>query len=133
MNRNNKAGFTLVELMIGVVAFCLCVTIIIAAAGVVVGNSDGKRVGTITKFSHKGLFVKSYEGELNMGGFRNRTDSEGKHSVVGNVWEFSCSNPEVANKLDNLLGKQVVIQYHQSFKGFKMDTSYDVVSVEEVK
>jgi prepilin-type N-terminal cleavage/methylation domain-containing protein len=133
MNRNNKAGFTLVELMIGVVAFCLCVTIIIAAAGVVVGNSDGKRVGTITKFSHKGLFVKSYEGELNLGGFRNRTDSEGKHSVVGNVWEFSCSNPEVANKLDNLLGKQVVIQYHQSFKGFKMDTSYDVVSVEEVK
>jgi len=133
MKRNNKAGFTLIELMISVVAFCLCVTIIIAAAGVVVGKSDGKRVGTITKFSHKGLFVKSYEGELNLGGVRNHSDSEGRQSVVANVWEFSCSNPEVAKKLDNLLGKQVVIQYHQSFKGFKMDTSYDVVSVEEVK
>jgi hypothetical protein len=133
MKRNNKAGFTFIELMIGVVAFCLCVVMIIAAAGVVVGNSDGKRVGTITKFSHKGLFVKSYEGELNMGGVRNHSDSEGRQSVVANVWEFSCSNAEVAKKLDNLLGKQVVIQYHQSFKGFKMDTSYDVVSVEEVK
>ena len=133
MKRNNKAGFTLVELMISVVIFFIVISTIIGISGIIIGKSDGKRVGTITKFSHKGLFVKSYEGELNMGGFRDRTDSEGKHSVVGNVWEFSCSNPEVAKKLDNLLGKQVVIQYHQSFKGFKMDSSYDVVSVEEVK
>lgn len=133
MNRNNKAGFYMIELLIYVVIFSIVVITIISAANVVIGKSDGKRIGTITKFSHKGLFVKSYEGELNMGGFRDRTDSQGKHSVVGNVWEFSCSNPEVAKKLDNLLGKQVIIKYHQSFNGFKMDTSYDVVSVEEVK
>jgi hypothetical protein len=133
MNRNNKAGFTLVELMVNVVIFFIVVITIIAAARVVIGESDGKRIGMITKFSHKGLFVKSYEGELNLGGIRNSTDSEGKNSVVANVWEFSCSNPEVAKKLDNLLGKQVVIKYHQSFNGYKMDTSYDVVSVEEVK
>ena len=133
MNRNNKAGFYITELLVYVVIFFIVVITIIAAARVVIGESDGKRIGMITKFSHKGLFVKSYEGELNMGGVRNRTDSEGKHSVVANVWEFSCSNPEVANKLDSLLGKQVVIKYHQSYNGFKMDTSYDVVSVEEVK
>jgi prepilin-type N-terminal cleavage/methylation domain-containing protein len=133
MNRNNKAGFTLIELMISVVIFFIVISTIIGISGNIIGKGDGKRVGTITKFSYKGLFVKSYEGELNMGGIRNSTDSEGKHSVVANVWEFSCSNPEVAKKLDNLLGKQVVIKYHQSFNGFKMDTSYDVVSVEEVK
>jgi hypothetical protein len=133
MNRNNKAGFTLVELMISVVIFFIVIATIIGISANIIGKSDGKRVGTITKFSHKGLFVKSYEGELNLGGVRNHSDSEGRQSVVANVWEFSCSNPEVAKKLDNLLGKQVVIQYHQSFKGFKMDTSYDVVSVEEVK
>jgi hypothetical protein len=133
MNRNNKAGFYMIELLVSIVIFFIVVTTIIGISGIIIGKSDGKRIGTITKFSHKGLFVKSYEGELNMGGFRDRTDSEGKHSVVGNVWAFSCSNPEVAKKLDDLLGKQVVIKYHQSFNGFKMDTSYDVVSVEEVK
>ena len=133
MNRNNKAGFYMIELLVSIVIFFIVVTTIIGISGIIIGKSDGKRIGTITKFSHKGLFVKSYEGELNMGGFRDRTDSEGKHSVVGNVWAFSCSNTEVAKKLDDLLGKQVVIKYHQSFNGFKMDTSYDVVSVEEVK
>jgi hypothetical protein len=133
MNRNNKAGFYMIELLVSIVIFFIVVTTIIGISGIIIGKSDGKRIGTITKFSHKGLFVKSYEGELNMGGFRDRTDSEGKHSVVGNVWAFSCSSPEIAKKLDNLLGKQVVIKYHQSFNGFKMDTSYDVVSVEEVK
>ena len=133
MNRNNKAGFYMIELLVSIVIFFIVVTTIIGISGIIIGKSDGKRIGTITKFSHKGLFVKSYEGELNMGGFRDRTDSEGKHSVVGNVWAFSCSSPEIAKKLDDLLGKQVVIKYHQSFNGFKMDTSYDVVSVEEVK
>lgn len=133
MNRNNKAGFYMIELLVSIVIFFIVVTTIIGISGIIIGKSDGKRIGTITKFSHKGLFVKSYEGELNMGGFRDRTDSQGNHSVVGNVWAFSCSSPEIAKKLDNLLGKQVVIKYHQSFNGFKMDTSYDVVSVEEVK
>ena len=134
MNRNNrKFGFTLIELGVTIVFAAVAIGIFAAAVGNVVGTSDGKRVGVLTKFSHKGLFIKSYEGELNMGGVRNNVNSKGESSVVANVWEFSCSNAQMAEKLENLVGKEVVIKYHQSFAGLQRDTSYDVVSVEEVK
>ena len=134
MNKNNrKSGFTLIELIVTIVFAAVAIGIFAAAVGNVVGTSDGKRVGVLTKFSHKGLFIKSYEGELNMGGVRNNVNSKGESSVVANVWEFSCSNPQMAEKLENMVGKEVVIKYHQSFAGLQRDTSYDVVSVEEVK
>lgn len=134
MNRNNrKFGFTLIELVVTIVFAAVAIGIFAAAVGNVVGTSDGKRVGVLSKFSHKGLFIKSYEGELNMGGVRNNVNSKGESSVIANVWEFSCSNPQMAEKLENLVGKEVVIKYHQSFAGLQRDTSYDVVSVEEVK
>jgi hypothetical protein len=134
MNRNNrKFGFTLIELGVTIVFAAVAIGIFAAAVGNVVGTSDGKRVGVLTKFSHKGLFIKSYEGELNMGGVRNNVNSKGERSMVANVWEFSCSNPQMAEKLENLVGKEVVIKYHQSFAGLQRNTSYDVVSVEEVK
>ena len=132
MNKNNR-GFISVEAL--TTTFISLVAVVVVAAGIskVLTTADGKRVGVLTKFSHKGLFIKSYEGELNMGGVRNNVNSKGESSVVANVWEFSCSNPQMAEKLENLVGKEVVIKYHQSFAGLQRDTSYDVVSVEEVK
>lgn len=134
MNKNNrKSGFTYIELFVAIFWAVVAIGIFAAAIGNVAGTSDGKRVGVLSKFSHKGLFIKSYEGELNMGGVRNNVNSKGERNVVANVWEFSCSNPQMAEKLENLVGKEVIIKYHQSFAGLKRDTSYDVVSVEEVK
>ena len=134
MNRiNRKSGFTLIELFIWITIALILLTVVAGVVSGFAGTSDGKRIGTITKFSYKGVFVKSYEGELNMGGVRNHTDSEGHSSMVANVWEFSCSNPTIAKQLDDLLGKEVVIKYHQSFPGLSRNTSYDVVSVELVK
>lgn len=130
MKHNNKSGFTLIEILVVVFIFGIIIAML---ARTVAGKSEGKRVGVLTKFSHKGLFIKSYEGELNMGGIRNYTDSNGRQGTVANVWEFSCSNPDVAKQLDNLVGKEVSIKYLQSFQKFKMDTSYDAISVEEVK
>jgi prepilin-type N-terminal cleavage/methylation domain-containing protein len=133
MNRiNRKSGFTLIELLVAIVFAIVTIGIFVGAVRNVAGTSDGKRVGVLTKFSSKGLFIKSYEGELNMGGIRNKVNSDGNRSAVANVWEFSCSNPLMAEKLENLVGKEVVIKYHQSFAGLMRDTSYDVVSVEEV-
>jgi hypothetical protein len=134
MNRiNRKSGFTLVELLI---CFVICAIVFVMIFGVVsngLSTSDGTRVGVLSKFSYSGLVNKSYEGELNMGGVRNRVDSDGKSSMVANVWEFSCTNPDTAKKIESLIGKEVIIKYHQSFGGFSRRTSYDVVSIEEVK
>lgn len=130
MNRiNRNFGFTLIELLVYIIFAAIAIGIL---AATVVGTSDGKRVGVLTKFSHRGLFIKSYEGELNMGGIRNKINSDFNRSVVANVWQFSCSNPLMVEKLDRLVGKEVVIKYHQSFAGLMRDTSYDVVGVEEV-
>lgn len=133
MNRiNRKSGFTLIELFVTIFWAVVAIGIFLAAVGNVAGTSDGKRVGVLTKFSYKGLIIKSYEGELNMGGVRNNVNSKGERNVVVNVWEFSCSNPQMVEKLERLVGKEVIIKYHESFAGFKRDTRYDVVSVEEV-
>ena len=58
--------------------------------------SDGFRVGTIQKFSRKGIFWKTWEGELVQSGFRtktsSKTDSNGRvatESSLTNIWEFS--------------------------------------------
>lgn len=52
--------------------------------------SDGERTGVITKFSHKGMLIKTWEGELNMGGF----DQGG----VATIWAFSVDDPVIVEK-----------------------------------
>ena len=93
-------------------------------------TSDGKRIGTLTKLSHSGAFIKSYEGELNLGGVRKHTDGEGRSTMVANVWRFSVSDPDMASTLENMIGQDVVIKYREQFVMFVRETRYDVVSVE---
>jgi hypothetical protein len=51
--------------------------------------SDGIRQGVIYKFSKKGLVFKTWEGEMNMGGFRKENDSHGNTNIVANTFSFS--------------------------------------------
>jgi hypothetical protein len=63
--------------------------------------SDGERVGTIQKFSRKGLIAKTWEGEMLLGGLKRKTvsgtDSNGgstsSTSMVANVFEFTVEDP----------------------------------------
>lgn len=79
--------------------------------------SNGSRIGTISKFSNKGLVMKSWEGELNVGGFRNATDHEGRTQVVANIFAFSVESPEVVKKVQEAMksGKPVELVYRQWF------------------
>ena len=63
--------------------------------------SEGMRTGVLVKFSQKGVIWKSWEGQLNLG------------SVVPTVWEFSVTDPAVAEHLGKNVGKTFTIQYHQ--------------------
>lgn len=133
----NKSAITLIELLIvlviGLVIGLILLGMSPGAIGTIVGKSDGKRIGVLTKFSYKGVFIKSYEGELNLGGLRNGMDNDGNQTVTANVWTFSVSDQNIAKKVEDLVGKQVMIKYHQSFAGISRDTSYDVVEIQEVK
>lgn len=59
-----KYGFTLFKIMISLAIIGVLAIGIVSSRSV----SDGVRKGSVTKFSSKGIFWKSYEGQLVMGG-----------------------------------------------------------------
>ena len=68
------------------------------------GYSEGDRAGYLQKFSKKGWICKTYEGELAM------TTVPG---VAPIIWPFSVWDEEVATQINALLGKKVVVHYHE--------------------
>lgn len=79
--------------------------------------SEGYRMGRLNKFSLKGNFVKSGEGELSMGregSFYEKCSGSGKERNCKriNPWKFS-TEPTGVSKVNPFSGKYVVIQYRQ--------------------
>jgi len=98
------------------------------AGGCGEGYSDGERAGVVLKVSKRGLLMKSWEGELNLGGV-----SQGEGGiVVPNVWRFSATGDAVAAKLLEASrdGRRVSVVYRQwMVKPLSQDTGYTVVGV----
>ena len=55
-------------------------------------TSEGESVGTVSVLTHKGLFIKTWEGSLILGG-------SGASGNRDNTWYFSVERPEVVEKL----------------------------------
>lgn len=117
-------GFTLIELLV-VVAI---VGIIVSLVGTFVfsSTSDGARVGTVVKFSHKGNIFKSWEGELALGG-----------GTSTKFWQFSVTEDSVVKDVQSAMDSQKVVkmEYHQ--KRFRnpatADTTYIVSRVTPIE
>lgn len=112
--------------------------LVIALAGVSgCSVSDGSRAGVVTKFSRKGRFSKSYEGELVLGGIRSHTDAHGNSSVGLNTWEFSVLDEKIAGQVRHALrdGSRVELEYHQTLlhNPFERETSYIVTAVNQLE
>lgn len=88
--------------------------------------SDGERSGVVTKFSRKGMLLKTWEGELNMGGF----DTGG----VATTWEFSVDDPEIVEELQQAqrAGGRWTLAYRQQLwaQSWKGGTSYFITDVQ---
>ena len=86
--------------------------------------SDGNRAGYIQKFSKKGWFCKTHEGELAM------TTVPGTAPLL---WEFTVWDNTVAHQLSQVMGKRVVLHYKE-YRYLPTtcfgDTTYFVDSVE---
>jgi hypothetical protein len=66
--------------------------------------SEGERAGYVQKFSNKGWICKTWEGELQM------------IPVPGSIPEkflFSVRGDATAQKINNAMGKKVVLHYEQ--------------------
>lgn len=96
------------------------------------GYSDGDRTGVIYKFSHKGIWFKSWEGEMLLGGAR-QTDQ----GTVANVWEFTVLDNALVSSVRAAQesGKPVQIHYIQWLNAspFEADTDYEVLSIKKTE
>ncbi len=86
--------------------------------------SDGTRTGYLIKISEKGYIFKTYEGQLNLGGFQ---DSD-QGNIVGNTWNFSLKDDALYKKLGELEGQKVTLSYKEINKAmpWQGDTNYFV-------
>ncbi len=99
--------------------------------------SDGDRVGTIQKLSKKGMFCKTWEGEMLLGGLKKQTNfsSDGKStttSMVANTFQFTVEDESLlpAVKAAMEAGQPVTISYKQEMFTFcRSDENYFVVGV----
>lgn len=92
--------------------------------------SEGVRVGTLQKFSNKGLVNKSWEGELVMEGVKLKSSETGTRG--GNVWAFSVLDPAVAKVIDEAVmsGAPIALKYCQAMPLAAIgttDTPYRIV------
>lgn len=95
--------------------------------------SSGARTGVVIKISQKGYIFKTYEGELNLGGF-----SEGDGTIMPTrIWQFSVQKNDTAiyNALTRTQGKHVRLYYKEVYKNFfwQSETPYFVEKIEIVK
>jgi hypothetical protein len=93
--------------------------------------SEGTRTGYLIKISRKGVLLKTFEGQLNLGGFQQ----PGQPAVMGNIWEFSVRDRAVFEKLQQVEGKQVTLFYKEKIRAmpWQGDTNYFVYAVEPVR
>lgn len=96
-----------------------------------VSYSEGERAGTVSKFSKRGYFIKTFEGELNVG-------AQGQvGNMQNNLWDFTVADAdsEVAKVLQDALltGKRIRVHYEQRYLKFSWmgDTEYFVTKVDE--
>lgn len=89
--------------------------------------SEGYRAGLLQKFSRKGAIFKTYEGELILSSVAGRSDVV----IASEKFFFSVTDQELANNLDTLQGRTVIVRYKQKIAPliWRGDTPYYVDSV----
>jgi hypothetical protein len=115
-----------------IIFFAVVILVLAIGSYFVFGNySQGTRAGTIVKMSHRGVLFKTYEGQLNLGGFSGETGSP-----ASSLWDFSvdASKDEIIKQLEDasLNGKRVKLYYNEKFYNFSWrgDTKYFIYKVE---
>ncbi|NTV95685.1 MAG: hypothetical protein HGA75_09745 [Thiobacillus sp.] len=87
----------------------LLVVLLLAAAGwtwltLNWSYSEGERAGYVQKFSHKGWLCKTWEGEIAL---------VTMPGAIPEKFEFTVKDDAVAQRINALAGRRVVMQYQQ--------------------
>jgi hypothetical protein len=71
--------------------------------------SEGYRAGLLQKFSHKGTFVKTYEGEMILSSVSSTRDI----AIASEKFLFTVINKKLIRQFDTLQGDNVIVHYRQ--------------------
>ena len=121
------------KILLWILFITIAVSTLIFTFVIYVNFSEGKRAGELIKMSKKGVIFKTYEGQLNTGGF-----SEGSGDITSSIWHFSvkASNEEVLQDIDDAIdgGYRVKLYYEEKYMDvfFLGETKYFVSKVERV-
>lgn len=126
---HNKSAFTLLDLIL--VAFLI--VLVTAGFGFLgfrgINYSDGQRTGSVYKLSKKGLFFKTWEGEMSLN-LVTRKDG----MMINQIFNFSVSDDKVAHAIEQAAQTNTpcTLKYEQYLmRGYKYgSSSYTVVGVE---
>lgn len=118
--------------VVKIIFFAILALVLMVGAYYIFGSySEGSRAGTIVKLSHRGVLIKTYEGQLNMGGVSGETGSP-----ASSLWDFSVDGgkDEIIKQLEeaSLNGKRVKLYYKEKFfnLSWRGDTKYFIYKVE---
>lgn len=95
--------------------------------------SEGTRSGRLIKISNKGFLIKTWEGEIDVGGI---STSPGRRNGlnVSSTWAFSVDGDrkDLLAELERLSGADVRLHYEERFVRlfWRGDTKYFVTKVE---
>ncbi|MCX6335517.1 MAG: hypothetical protein NT092_14660 [Bacteroidia bacterium] len=71
--------------------------------------SEGYRAGLLQKFSHKGTFVKTYEGEMVLSSVASSRDI----ALASEKFQFTVINKNLVRQFDTLQGDNIIVHYRQ--------------------
>ncbi|CAM3908116.1 Hypothetical transmembrane protein [Flavobacterium branchiophilum] len=130
-NNANKSKFSIESLKNNFWIIGLIIFFIFGIINSTETYSEGERIGYLTKFSKKGRFWKSWEGELNLTQTGMNTSS---------LFEFSIDNDKESNYLVTMIdsavnnGWKIKVSYHETyFKNWlqnRGETNYFIKSIE---
>jgi hypothetical protein len=90
--------------------------------------SEGYRAGLLQKFSNKGTFFKTYEGELILSSVASSRDI----ALASEKFFFTVTNRTLVRQFDTLQGDMVIVHYKQKNAPvfWRGDSEYLVDSVQ---
>lgn len=71
--------------------------------------SEGYRAGLLQKFSNKGVFFKTYEGEMILSSVASTRDV----ALASEKFQFTLINKSLVRQFDTLQGVNVIVHYKQ--------------------
>ena len=91
--------------------------------------SDGTKTGELNSLTYTGYIWKTYEGEMILSGYGNKSSSGG--AVQSKIFKFSVDDDAVAHELQTLTGQRVTVHFKE-YKGALPWRGYERAIVDRI-